>query len=318
MVGPVGWTLMNKIGMVVNYYWNSTSEPGRQLVTLTTQTALTMLKLNPIVGSVVLVDGSPRSDPKIRNLCLGLSVNYLHAGRELSLPEGYNVGWQSLSEDYVGLMANDILPHPPDTMRRLLYWIRRPGVGCVFPYLTSGSNYTQRFGFFRRGDQTSEPASMTLNLNVFRRSVLEEVGGVDEGYRVGYYDPILLIKIRRLGFRVILVGKAHAIHCDKLTKKLGGSTLGRESYRKDTLRWASEYPKYFADDGIGHLNFWPWPCATTLPAMMLWWFSHKFPFKRWRYRLFRLSMWLEPYLTKYPARYGTRKFFSQARNKSAR
>ena len=152
-------------------------------------------------------------------------MRYIHAGRELGLAESYNIGWRATSSPYVCLMANDILPFPLETVDRLLEVIQAPDVGCVFPYLTDGL-YTQHTGFSDfRSRFTCEPASMTLNLNMFRRSVLEAVGGVDERFAVGYYDPLLLMGVRRQGYRAVLVGGTKAIHFDQLTKQLGGSTL---------------------------------------------------------------------------------------------
>jgi hypothetical protein len=301
---------MDKIGMVVNYFWSAPSRNGHRVITSTTRLALLLLKENPIVGNVVLVDGSPLSDRVMREACRELDVNYLHAGRELALAEGYNLGWQSLSETYIGLMANDILPHPPATMEILYEWIKRPDIGCVFPYLTEGRKHTQHVDFFSRSRQTCEPASMTLNLNVFKRSVLEEIGGVDEGYNVGFYDPILLIKTRQLGFRVVMVGGTRAIHVFELTKYLGGSALTNDLYERDKKKWFEQYEKYASEDGIGKLKLWPWPCSTSLPAMISWWIAYHLPSARARNWLFDYIMWAEPYFTKYPAQYGKKKMFS--------
>lgn len=304
---------MDRVDIVVAYYWNSSRANGQPVIALTTQLSLLLLRETPAVGKVVLVDGSPRADASIRDMCVRLQVEYLHFGRELSLPEAYNLGWRSLSGPYVGLMANDVLPYPLETMELLLRWIKAPDVGCVFPYLSDGILYTQHLAFSDgRTQRTCEPASMTLNLNIFKRSALEDVGGVDEGFLAGYYDPILLIKIRKLGLRVILVGGAKMIHYDQLTKRIGGSTLISDVYAKDTEKWFREYTSYAAADGIGNLLFWRWPCATTLRAMLFWWASHHFPVKRLRRTLLKLGMWIEPYLTEYPARYGNRKMFSSS------
>jgi hypothetical protein len=299
---------MDKVGMAVNYYWPSPSKAGHQVITLATQLALLLLKENPVVGNVVLVDGSPEADGLMRDMCLKLDVRYLHAGRRLSLAEGYNLGWRSLSEPYVGLMQNDVLPHPPETMDLLLEWVKRPDVGCVFPYLTNPADYVQYIEVPRRHLRTCEPANMQLNLNVFKRSILEEVGGVDEGYLTAFYDPILVIKIRRLGYRAVLVGGAKAIHVDQLTKKLGGSTLTGDRWLEDAQKWSREYPKQSsADNRLEAMNYSAWPLATSLSAAILWQICYKCPFRMMRYRLWRYMMWIEPFLTKYPARYGRRK-----------
>jgi GT2 family glycosyltransferase len=270
------------------------------------------LRKNPVVGNIVLADGSPEADPLMEDACRKLEVQYLHAGRRLSLAEGYNTGWRSLSEPYVGLMQNDILPHPPDTMAMLLEHIKLPDVGCAFPYLTDPADYTQHIEFFRRSSRTCEPANMQLNLNIFKRHVLEEAGGVDEGYTTAFYDPILLIKIRQLGYRVVLVGGAKAIHVDQLTKKLGGSSFTYEPWKKDAQRWSEEYPQFAtSDEKLETVNFCSWPLSTSLKAAILWRICFNFPSKSLRYKLWRLFMWLEPFFTGYPAKYGKTKMFSR-------
>jgi len=298
---------MDKVGMVVNYYWPSPSKKGHQLVTLTTQLALLMLKQNPVVGSVVLVDASPQSDSVMRAMCLDLDLNYLHDGRELSLAEGYNLGWHFLAEPYVGLMANDILPHSPKTMELLLEWIKRPDVGCVFPYLSDSDYLPQQVRFIYKFNATCEPAGMTLNLNIFKRSVLEDVGGVDEGYIVGFYDPILVIKIRQIGFRVVQVGHTRAIHLNRLTKNQGGSALTDERWETDREKFAREYAGYCSKYGIWGMSFWRWPFSTSPVASVLWWLIHHGPRSKLKQLLEIFTMWIEPLLTRYPAKYGMEK-----------
>lgn len=301
---------MARVDVAVAYYWNSPSDEGRDIVRTTTELGLTLLRMVPSVGDVVLVDGSPEDDSTLGDACARRHVRYLHAGRELGLAESYNMGWRTTSSPYVCLMANDILPFPLESIGRLLEVMEAPDVGCVFPYLSDGLLYTQHADFSEvRSGRTCEPASMTLNLNVFRRSVLEAVGGVDERFAVGHYDPLLLMDIRRHGYRVVMVGGAKAIHFDQLTKRLGGSTLTPDAYAADRERWFAEYPRYAAQGGIGNLLFWRWPCATTLPAMVLWWASHQIPIYGLRTRALQLAMLLEPWLTPYPARYGRRRPF---------
>ena len=104
----------------------------------------------------------------------------------------------------------------------------------------------------------------------------------------------------------MLVGGAKAIHFDQLTKRLGGSTLTPGVYASDSDRWFLEYPRYAARGGIGNLLLWRWPCATTLPAMAVWWASHKVPLYGLRVKALELAMLVEPWLTAYPARYGRR------------
>ena len=299
---------MSQLGIAVNYYWNTPSPEGERLVALTTQLALVLLRQSPVVGNVVLVDGSPRPGELIQELCAQAEARYLHAGRELSLPEGYNLGWESLSEPYIGLMQNDILPHPAETLDRLLEWAQRPDVGVAFPYLTDPADYTQHIELPNRAAHSCEPSNMQLNLNVFKRSVLEAVGGVDNGYRTAFYDPIFVIKIRQLGLRAVMVGGTKAIHVDQLTKKLGGSGLTYESWKRDAERWCREYAPYASPhDRLEHMNYGAWPLSTTLPMMAYWWLCYRCPSEWLRFKLWRLGMWAEPFFTTYPARFGARR-----------
>ena len=212
-----------------------------------------------------------------------------------------------MKEDYVGLMANDIIPNPPSTITALLDQLQDPEVGCTFPYLNSPrlkTDEVQASGFINRGKITCEPTFMTLNLNLFKRVVLEAIGGVTEDYKVGFADPILMSQIRSKGFRCVLVGGTRAYHYDSLTKFLGVSTLNKEKYQIDLGRWFSEYPEFASDCSFHSVNFSVWPFATTTATKLLWIMAYKFPMAGQRRRLMKLVMWAEPWLTRYPAKFG--------------
>ena len=302
-----------RVGVVVNYFSKRSSDDAHDVLVDSTALSLRLLKLNPGVGAVLLVDGSQVPDTGMRDRCEEMDVEYFHAGRQTSYVEAYNFGWRSMAEDFefVGLMANDVLPHPAETIERLLRLLRRDkDVGCVFPYLSSGRlqvDETQRPGFFGRSRKTCEPASMTLNLNIFRREVLEAVGGLDEAYVYGYAEPILISKIRKLGYRVVMVGKTQVYHYDRLTKLLGASALTDDLHAADTRRWFEEYAEYASRDGIANLHLAKWPFSTTRRARWMWRFCYGMLRGEAARRAMRVAIWLEPYLTRYPARFGKRK-----------
>jgi GT2 family glycosyltransferase len=288
------------LGVVVNYYSSGSSREANKLLVAATSLSLRLLKMNPAVDAVLLVDGSRKPDELICEACKDIGVQYYHDGKEISYVRAYNIGWRKLSQPYIALMANDIIPHPLNVMALLLEWIRRPDVGCVFPYLMTnrlGSDETQKPGFWRRGFRTCEPSSMTLNLNVFKRSVLEEIGGLDENYLYAFAEPILLVKIRSRGYRAIMVGGAVAFHFDRLTKTTGESSLTQEMYDEDARRWFREYPRYADDSGLANLRLWVTPFTTTHVSRALWWLSYHAPGKRLRLLLRVFTMWAEPLFT---------------------
>ena len=144
----------------------------------------------------------------------------------------------------------------------------------------------------------------TPTLNLFRRSVLEAIGGLDENYIFGFAEPIILLKIRSLGLRAVMVGDTHAFHCDQLTKLLGESSLDSDAYLKDVNRWFTEYADYASSSLLASIDFRRWPFATTRSIQGLWWLCRPAPSRALRTRLIKLTMWPEPFFTRYPARRG--------------
>jgi hypothetical protein len=178
--GAKTWQPTPNLGMVVNYFTNYSDEQTRQILVTSTALSLRLLRVSPRINTILLVDGSETPDPDMKEACRTIGVDYYHHGRRISYVDAYNLGWGQLDEPFVGLMANDIIPHPITSIDLLADWAARPEVGCSFPYLTTfGSSVleTQRQGFWTRGRITCEPSTMTLNLNIFKRSVLEQIGG---------------------------------------------------------------------------------------------------------------------------------------------
>ncbi|MDX1642958.1 MAG: hypothetical protein R3244_01230, partial [Thermoanaerobaculia bacterium] len=153
------------LDIVVNFYCGAASDRStRELLACSTEVSLRLLRRNPVVRQTVLVDGSASPCREMEAVCERLEVGYLHDGRELNFVEGYNLGWRSVDGEFVGLMANDIVPMPIESMETLLEWVAKPDVGGVFPYMISNRaawDETQRPTFVHRGRLSCEPASMT-------------------------------------------------------------------------------------------------------------------------------------------------------------
>ena len=285
----------DKTGFVVNYYWRSGFSASVRQATLL---ALALLRENSGVGKIVLMDGSPIADKLIKNDCHETGIIYHHAGQELSFASGFNCGKQLLDEPYIGLMANDIFP-PSDTVQKLIAYLQKNDVGCVFPYL-SHCDYPGQMYDFVRMPITCEPSLMTLNLNIFKREVLEQAGGVAEGYSGSYNDLILLMKIRQQGYRVVLVGDTRVTHLGQMTISQGST------YRKtkDRERFVVEYPTYATEHGAWQVAHWKWPLATNKLVGLLWWICQNTISTRLRNAFQRILIMLEPSLTRFPAGWG--------------
>ena len=296
-----------RLGIVVNFFDGQSRDDVSELLVASTALSLRLLKMNPDVQEVLLVDGSAEPSEAMRRECERLNAGYLHGGRKLNYVEAYNLGWQTLDTPYIGLMANDIIPHPLHTMGFLKGWIQKPDIGCAFPYMHS--NHTefievQRPTFYHRASITCEPASMTLNLNLFKRQLLVDMGGLDPNYVVGFQEPILLIRIREMGYRCVLVAHTRVMHYDQLTKTMEASETSPELYEKDAERWFQEYPEWASRNGIAFLRFYRPPFSTTLIHKVIWWLAYIVPTQRLKLRLAEFVMSIEPWLCRYPARRG--------------
>jgi GT2 family glycosyltransferase len=282
-------------GFVINYYRRPSFPPSHRTATTL---SIQALKENIGVGHVILVDGSNQPDLYMQDVCNREGIDYLHTGKELTFAQGYNIGWKLLGEPYVGFMANDTFPSK-GTISNLLEYIKLLDVGCVFPYI-SYCDYPGQIYTFARRPITCEPTIMTLNLNIFKREVLEKVMGVDDGYSGCYNDIILLMKIRSTGYRVVLVGNTRVFHMGQMTLSQG-STYAQE---KDIRKFKEQYSSYMAEHGIFGVSHWKWPLATTRIVALLWWLSQNNMSATLRNLIQNFVMKLEPELTSFPAEFG--------------
>jgi len=276
---------MKKIDFVVNYYWRKNYP---ETVRLSAWLAIQSLKTVDIIGDILLVDGSLEGDNEIRQICDNEKIMYTHKGKELGFAEGYNC-WKMLSSQFIGLMASDIIVNP-SAIQKLLTVIADERVGCVFPYLDRCDYQGQIYSYVRK-PKTCEPTFMTLNLNIFKRGVLAQINGIDENFSGGYNDVITLMKIRKLGFKVLLVGGTQVTHLGKMTVS-NGTTY---DWEKDSIKFKNNYPEYWDRIPRWNIKRWLSPLAVNRKISFFAWLIHLFPSKYGE--LDRLFMRIEPDLS---------------------
>ena len=99
-------------------------------------------------------------------------------------------------------------------------------------------------------------------------------------------------------------GGTRAYHYAELTKILGGSNLSMELYERDRQLWFSRYSALSSQKGIGKIDMSAALFSTSRKAKLLWMLAYALPASRTARKFMRLIMWLEPWLTRYPARNG--------------
>ena len=303
--------IKNGLGMAVNFFCNDSSSSSSRLLIEVTRNALLFLRYHPDVAETLLVDGSANPTTQLKEFCASIGAKYLHTGESLSIVEGYNVGWKNLPYEYVGLMANDVIPHPSETINRLLNMLQKPDVGCVFPYVGTPWSYPpeiQRPGFFGRSNVTCEPSSMALNLVLFKREILELIGGLDDRFFGAYQEPYILLRVRERGYRAVLVGETYAFHYGSLTimsyqeSVVSGPAAVIATIESEREIWRQHYPAYWSDRAFLGIKFWKWPLATTRVMTALWLACAYLTAGKFQDKCIRITQFLEPYLTKYPCK----------------
>ena len=77
-------------------------------------------------------------------------------------------------------------------------------------------------------------------------------------------------------------------------------------HEKDTERWYREYGPYASHKGLAHLRLSQRPFSTTPVARALWRLGEALPTQGMSDAVNTMTMFLEPFLTRYPARGGRR------------
>lgn len=208
-------------GVVVNTYLTEAHPPS---VKLSAQFAVALLRTCPEVSSIILVDGSEHPNEALERSCAQVGAQYVHVGRRLGFAEAYNTGAALLSEEWIALMASDIyvLPETFAGFRRFIEARADLPIGCLIPYL-SQSDFPSQVGLPQQARTECRVPVMTLNLNVFRRQVYQDLGGLTETLSGNFNDVDLALRLKEKGFDTFLVD-SFAHHYGSLTLRYGSNT----------------------------------------------------------------------------------------------
>ena len=223
--------------VVVNYF----NPAGHEALQHQTKLCLLRYLASTAPISIALSDGSGVTDELLHKWCVEHAVEYVASEKALSFAEGYNQGirWAiaNLKPDYIALSANDILVEERSIEILISAIYDNAEVGCVMPYLTQSDYWAQNDYYFRRDRFSS---MMTLNLNVFRSSVLEKIGLVPEQFSGYYNDIAMMIVLKGIGLKVLMKHAAKVTHLQRGT--IAVATTAR--FEADRQLFAKNHPDY--------------------------------------------------------------------------
>jgi GT2 family glycosyltransferase len=172
--------------------------------------------------SVVVVDDGSRPDHRASNRALAQEAGVAYVEQDAAGPAtARNRGVAETRSELVAFLDDDCAPEP-DWLRRLVAAFESDetgGLGGVGGRMVSAPTHNWVSGFcaaaeYITGIQPEFINAITANA-CFRRTVLEEVGGFDEGFRYpGGEDPDLSRRVREAGYEVRFVPDAIVVHAE--------------------------------------------------------------------------------------------------------
>jgi len=153
--------------------------------------------------------------------------------------------------EFVCLLNNDIEVITPDWLEELVSIAAQPGNGAVgaclwYPNdtlqhggvvlglggIAGHMHYKMRrgtFGYFGRAVAMQNLSVVTAACLVIRKSIYEEVGGLDEQFAVAFNDVDFCIRVREAGYRNVWTPHAELYHHESATR---GSDMAPEKFQR--------------------------------------------------------------------------------------
>lgn len=185
---------------------------------------------------VIVVDNG--ATPETREVIARLpgKVRVVRSEENLGFPGGCNLGVAQAEGEIIALL-NDDAEARPDWLRELVGALTQsPDVGLVGSLVlepdgehiqSAGCRFYSNYlnihldkgqSWFEAPGEPVERDSVMGAAVAIRRDLLEALGGLAECYFPGYYEDCeLCYRLRRLGYRILLVPSARVVHYEKQT-----------------------------------------------------------------------------------------------------
>ncbi|WP_235025014.1 glycosyltransferase family 2 protein [Caballeronia terrestris] len=178
--------------------------------------------------------------------------------------------------EFLCLLNNDIEVITPDWLGEMVSLAAQPGAGAVGARLwypddtlqhggvllglggVAGHMHHQlrrwQLGYFGRAVVTQNLSAVTAACLVIRKSIYEEVGGLDEELAVAFNDVDFCLKVLKVGYRNVWTPHAELYHYESATR---GSDMDADKYQRFVreVRWMeARWPDLIANDPAYNRN----------------------------------------------------------------
>ena len=173
-----------------------------------------------------------------------VKVVYWEAGFNYSAIN--NFGFKFANGDYIMLLNNDVELITPDIFQSMLGFCMRPEVGIVGAKLLYNDHTVQHAGvlvgaggladhvfkgiheddpgYMGRAISSQDVSAVTAACLLVKRSVYEEVGGLEEEFQVAFNDVDFCLKVRKAGYLIVYDADVKLFHYESKSRGMEDTT----------------------------------------------------------------------------------------------
>lgn len=173
-----------------------------------------------------------------------VKVVYWEAGFNYSAIN--NFGFKFAKGDYIMLLNNDVELITPDIFQSMLGFCMRPEVGIVGAKLLYNDHTVQHAGvlvgaggladhvfkgiheddpgYMGRAISSQDVSAVTAACLLVKRSVYEEVGGLEDEFKVAFNDVDFCLKVRKAGYLIVYDADVKLFHYESKSRGMEDTT----------------------------------------------------------------------------------------------
>ena len=189
-----------------------------------------------------------------------------------------NYGVRRCSGEYILLLNNDTEVITPDWLQEMLMFAQREDVGAVGAKLYYPDHTIQHagvilglgglaghafcnaeinnVGYMGRLIYAQNLSAVTGACLMMRRTVWDEIGGLDEAFAVAFNDVDLCMRIRQAGYLIVWTPFAELYHYESKSRGMDNTPEKRKRFKGEVLRFQERWRKELdAGDPYYNPNF---------------------------------------------------------------
>lgn len=192
---------------------------------------------------IVLVDNQSRETATLdfyKSLQDDARVRIVDYPAHFNYSTANNLGVRNANGELLLFLNNDTEVLDADWLDELVRWAERPEIGAVGPKLLYANRTVQHAGVILGMESfcghlyrgvAEDHRDMFGSLNwyrnyqavtgaclMMRREIFEQIGGFDDGYRLGFGDIDICLRVRKHGYRVLFTPFTRLLHYEGRTR----------------------------------------------------------------------------------------------------